>query len=633
MESQEKFSYPIDHFSYSSLMLFLRNRLMFKKQYILKIRDYKTSSAALVGRAAHKALQIYYEQNEDVNKATEAGIELIDRMKDDYIEWGKTGTREKVLKKYSQAINNYLDEAPEYHKILGVEKSITSFIKNEEGVEFALPIKSITDLIVENKNGEVDMIDHKFVSAYTESESEKGSMMFQAMFNYFNVKNEYKVEPTRMIFNECKTSKNKDGSAQLQPYVIEFKKHPEYFELFYRMYNDCTREISKPDCLYLPNFQDIFDQEETFSDYRANTIDIESPIIVQHKTGDFEFKEKKFVSAPVDLADNRDLVPEEKIRMKLLEFGIPVKMLETHSGSSIIQYSLKPSRGIKMATIEGHSKDIQFALKAKTIRIQAPILGTDMVGIEVPNNNRVVLPLLPEHIEVDTLSIPIGVDVYGKLIRKDLTEMPHLLIAGATGSGKSVMLNTIIQTLSQQMTPEQLNFVLIDPKRVELSQYKDSTHVMAKPIYEITEALKALNWLVGVMESRYETLEESQMKNIQEYNNSIKTMPYIVVVIDEFADLILSDERTEKLIVKLGQKARAVGIHLILGTQRPSVDVVSGLIKANFPTRIAFMTSSRIDSQIILDSTGAEQLLGKGDMLFLDPHQRGLIRLQALYVR
>lgn len=631
--SKEKFSYPIDHFSYSSMMKFLSNRYMFKKQYILKIYDFKWSLAALVGRACHKALQEYYT-NYNADKASQTGIEVIERTKDDQIEWGKTGTREKLLEKYNKALGFYFAEMPEYHEVLGVEKSLTSFIKNEAGVEFALPAKSISDLIVCNKDETIDIVDHKFISSYTESESEKGSLMMQAMFNYHNIKNEYNVIPKRMIYNECKVSKNTDGSAQLQPYIIEFKKHPEYFELFYNLYNECTREISKPDCLYLPNFNDRFEAEQTFIDYKAHTIDVESPIKVEHKTGDFEFVEKKFVSAPVDLVDNRDMIPEEKIRTKLLEFGIPVKMMDTNNNSSVIQYTLKPSRGVSMSKVEKYINDIQFALKAGSIRVQAPIPGTDLVGIEIPNFERKTIEMEDKHIEIDTLNIPIGIDVYGNIIKKDITEMPHLLVAGSTGSGKSVFINVIIQALMKQQSPSELQFVLIDPKRVELSQYKGNEYVMSNPIYEIPEAIKALSWLIDEMESRYNTLENHGVKNIQEYKNEIgKPMPYIIAVIDEYADLTLQDERTEKIIVRLAQKARAVGIHLVIGTQRPSVDVISGIIKANFPTRIAFMTSSRTDSQVILDQTGAEQLIGKGDALFLNPHERGLTRLQSLFVK
>jgi S-DNA-T family DNA segregation ATPase FtsK/SpoIIIE len=313
-------------------------------------------------------------------------------------------------------------------------------------------------------------------------------------------------------------------------------------------------------------------------------------------------------------------------------------MQETYKGASVIQYTLKPSRGLKMSSFEKHDKDLALVLKAKSIRIQAPIMGTDLVGVEVPNPKRAVIKL-PDEIErivetPGTLTIPIGVDVYGRIITKDLADMPHLLIAGATGSGKSVMINVVIRSLVEQNTPEALKLVLIDPKRVELSQFKNLPNLLAPVIYDEKKATTTLNWLVEEMEIRYDRLEKAGYRGITDYNaNNANKMSKIVVVIDEFADLILQSDgnETEKAVIRLAQKARAIGIHIVLGTQRPSVDVVTGLIKANFPTRIAFMTSSRMDSQVILDQAGAEELIGKGDMLFLDPTVRGLQRLQGFY--
>jgi hypothetical protein len=645
LENNSQFSYPVDHLSYSSMMMFLRNRFEFKKCYILKIYDFKNSPATIVGKAGHKALENYYKGS-NVDEAANIGIAYINSVKDDDVEWGKTGSREKVIQDFTKAFNGYIEEAHTPFKVLAVEKEITSIIKYGDQ-ELGLPAKSVSDLIVENEDGELEIIDHKFISTYTESEGEDGAMIFQAMFNYHNIKSEYGRAPKRMIFNEYKLSKNSNGDAQLQPYIIEFDQHQEYHEIFVNIYNEVTREISNPDCLYLPNFQDRFDYSgDTFKDYKAQVITVESPIIVQHKTGDFQFKEKKFVSSPVNIVDNKNLTEEEKIRIKLLEFGLPVEMAETYQGSSVIQYTLKASRGVKMSQFEKYSADLALALKAKTIRVQAPIMGTDLVGIEVPNPDRKIINFYNNdnslnkqlELEIGTTKIPIGVNVYGKTIVKELKEMPHLLIAGATGSGKSVMINVCIQSLAEQNTDEQLKFVMIDPKRVELAHFKNLPNLIPPIIYDTDKAIKALYWLVELMESRYATLENSSMRDIDAYNNNIGGMHRVVVVIDEFADLILSSKKSEennsaeKAIIRLAQKARAVGIHLILGTQRPSVDVVTGLIKANFTTRIAFATASKTDSQIILDQSGAEELVGKGDMLFLDPHIRGLQRLQSFYL-
>ena len=640
-----EYAYPIDHWSQSSLLMFLRNQLGFKKTYILKIYDFKNSPATVVGSAGHKALEMFYKGSKPEEAATIA-LDYVNKIKDDEVKWGKTGSRDKIIKDFTSGFNGYLEEAPNYYKIVGVEKSITAFIEYQ-GNKLALPAKCKLDLIVENETGEIDIIDHKFVTSYTGGEEDRGSFIIQAMFSYFTVLAEFGRAPKRIHFNEYKLSKNTNGDSQLQPYTIEFDQHPEYFEIFINLYNTATKVIADPNHLYLPNFQDKFDYDNTtFNDYKAQIITVESPIVVQHKTGDFQFKDKKFISSPVNIVDNEHLTEEEKIRVKLLEFGVPVEMATTYYGASVIQYTLKASRGVKMSQFDKYSNDLALALKAKSIRVQAPIMGTDLVGIEVPNPNRSVINFFNDDNSINEkirfnsgeTAIPIGVNVYGETIYKELEEMPHLLIAGATGQGKSVMINVCVRALAEQNSAEELKFVMIDPKRVELVQFKNLPTLIPPIIYDTDKATKALYWLIDIMEKRYEMFEQSGVRDIKEYRKNIAPLHRIVVVIDEFADLILQSKESkegqsaEKAIIRLAQKARAVGIHLIIGTQRPSVDVVTGLIKANFPTRIAFTTSSRVDSQIILDQPGAEELVGKGDMLFLDPSFRGLQRMQGFYV-
>lgn len=640
-----EFSYIIDHWSYSSMMMLLRNPLGFKKTYVLKIYDFKNSPATIVGKAVHKALEQFYRGQSPDACATIA-MQYINSVKDEDVKWGKTGSREKVIKDFTFGFNGYIEEATVYNKILGVEKEITSFIEYDS-VKLALPAKSVSDLIIENEEGDIEIIDHKFVGTYTDSEEDCGSFIIQSMFNYFNVKSEFGRPPKRMIFNEFKTSKNSNGESQLQPYVIEYDKHPEYFTMFINLYNDTTKVISDPNYIFLPNLQDKFDYEgQTLNDYKSQIVTVESSILIQHKTGDFQFKEKKFINSPVNIVDNEHLTEEEKIRVKLLEFGVPVEMGTTYHGSSIIQYTLKASRGVKMSQFEKYSADLALALKAKTIRVQAPIMGTDLVGIEVPNPDRTAVNFFNDDLSINekiklmpgSTEIPIGVNVYGEVISKELSEMPHLLIAGATGQGKSVMINACIHALSEQNTADELKFVMIDPKRVELVQFKDLPTLIPPIIYDTSKAVKALYWLLDIMEKRYENFEASGVRDINSYRKNIGSLHRIVVVIDEAADLILQGREkgdgntAEQAIIRLAQKGRAAGIHLIVGTQRPSVDVISGLMKANFPTRIAFTTSSRVDSQVILDQPGAEELTGKGDMLFLDPRSRGLQRLQGFLV-
>lgn len=650
----------IDHWSYSAMTLFLRNRLAFKKKYILKIYDDLYSPSAVVGQACHKAVEEYLN-GADITKAIDAGHDHIKHFADNAIDYGKTGTREKMIKDYTKGIQFYFDEIPAWDKrnVLMVEEKITEYIHDVDGNELSIPAKCFVDVVWESTRkekfadfefpaGVLFIEDNKFVRSYSDADIDDPARVIQAMFNYHCVKEKTGRAPAAMLYREVKLSENTRGQYKGQPqcqyYVIKFDEHPDYFSLFNQLYNDCTREISRPDINFLPNFQDMFDGQNSFEAYRQNLITVDPPVVA-HKQKEITFEQKRYHESAPDKVENKNLTPDEKIRLKLQEFGIPVEMQETHSNSSVTMYTLKPSRGVKMKTIESHAKDIAIALKARSIRVQAPIMGTDMVGIEIPNENRKTVQFFADNgepraetgIEKGTLMLPIGIDVYGKTIKKDLRDMPHLLIAGSTGSGKSVMLNVILHSLTHQMSPEELNLVLIDPKRVELSQFKDKPHLLSRVIYEHREAIKALDWLVKEMEERYQKLEQGGYRNIGAYNDDhAERMPYLVVVIDEFADLILTKERgepsfAELMIVRLAQKARAVGIHLVIATQRPTVDVVTGLIKANLPARIAFMTSSRTDSQVILDKSGAEELVGKGDMLFLNPEKRGLQRLQGFY--
>ena len=612
--------------------------MQFKKQYILNIYDYKTSPAAVVGQAAHAAVAEYWSGEKSMDKIMEVGLKVISLTHDDKIDFGKTGSRENIIKSFTDAISIYFAELPEHKNILGVEKSMVHFIKFEGEEESVLPIKVKADLIYRDDVGIV-IEDHKFVSSYTDNEKDNPTFVLQAMFNYFAVKEEFKEVPYKIRFNEVKLSKNKDGRPQSQPYEIVFEKHMDYFAFFKQIYNDCTAEISKPDCTFLPNIGDLMSGAESFDEYRKKVVTVEPVLGISHRTEHRDFVDKKFIPSTTDKEENKYLTNEEKIKAKLLEFGMATEIKETFTGPNISLYTFKPSRGTKMSAFENCAKDLAIALKAKSVRVEAPIMGTDTIGVEIPNDTRTVVKWDEKYLVKDTLNIPIGINVHNEIVNKDLSEMPHLLVAGATGSGKSVMMNVIIKTLAAQNDPYRLKLVLIDPKRVELSQFKNLPHLLAPVIFEEMKAIATIRWLVEEMESRYTTLERYDCRSIDEYNKqSTEIMPKIVVVIDEFADLILSsrtkdsDKGIEGHIIRLAQKARAIGIHLILGTQRPSVDVVTGLLKANLSTRISFMTSSQTDSRVILDQSGAENLIGKGDLLFLDPYTKGLQRLQALFI-
>jgi len=318
------------------------------------------------------------------------------------------------------------------------------------------------------------------------------------------------------------------------------------------------------------------------------------------------------------------------------------------------RFELEPAPGVKISKVTNLQDDLALALKALSIRIVAPVPGKAVIGIEVPNPRRQVVALreiLSEAVyqkSTSRLTIALGKDIMGLPVVTDLARMPHLLIAGATGSGKSVGLNAMILSILYKATPEEVRFLLIDPKRIELSTYEGIPHLLHPVVVHPKEATTALHWTVMEMERRYALLSELAVRNIDNYNQKVRTLkpapghtkeelprplPYIVVVIDELADLMLVSSRdTEEYLIRLAQKARAAGIHLLVATQRPSVDVITGLIKANFPTRVSFQVSSKADSRVILDTVGAERLLGRGDMLFIPPGTSRLKRIHGAFV-
>ena len=330
----------------------------------------------------------------------------------------------------------------------------------------------------------------------------------------------------------------------------------------------------------------------------------------------------------------------KKIKKTLENFGIAVGMGETKVGPTVTQYTFKPAEGVKLSKITTLSNDLSLALAAHPLRIEAPIPGKSLVGVEVPNKSKALVGLR-EILEDDVfkkrkhnLMIALGKDVAGASWIYDLTRAPHLLVAGATNSGKSVCLNTIIISLLYQNNPEDLRFIMVDPKRVELPVYNGIPHLLVPVITEVSKTINALKWCLNEMNNRYDLLNKNGKKNIQSYNAiTSEKLPYIVFIIDELADFMMTaGKEMEAAVIRLAQMSRAVGIHLILATQRPSVDVITGLIKANIPARIAFSVASVVDSKTILDMSGAEKLLGQGDMLLSTAELSKPKRIQGAYV-
>jgi S-DNA-T family DNA segregation ATPase FtsK/SpoIIIE len=333
----------------------------------------------------------------------------------------------------------------------------------------------------------------------------------------------------------------------------------------------------------------------------------------------------------------------QTIEMTLDSFGISSKVREVHFGPAVTQYAVEIAKGIKLSKVTALSTDLALALAAPTgqIRIEAPIPGKSLVGVEVPNKSlRIVtlkeMLLSPEMRQsTSKLSVALGLDVGAKKMVMDIASMPHILVAGTTGSGKSVMINSLIASLLFRTTPAEVRLILIDPKRVEMTNYDGLPNLYHPVITDTKETLKALQWSVSNMEQRYKMFQKANVRHIEAYNQTMgyQALPYIVIFIDELADLMLyAPTEVENAITRIAQMARATGIHLVISTQRPSVNVITGLIKANIPCRISFNVSSMVDSRVILDTPGAEKLLGKGDMLFIPPTQSKPIRVQGTFV-
>jgi len=356
--------------------------------------------------------------------------------------------------------------------------------------------------------------------------------------------------------------------------------------------------------------------------------------------------------------DERELMDAARLlEEKCREFSVEGSVVQIHPGPVVTTFEFKPDAGVKYSKVTGLADDLCLAMQAESVLIER-IPGKSTVGIQIPNPNREAISLR-ELLESDTyqrsaskLTLALGKTIHGEPFMADLAAMPHLLIAGSTGTGKSVGLNAMLTSILYRATPDDVRMIMIDPKRLELGMYEDIPHLMTPVVVDPKKASNALRWAVREMEERYKTLAAFGVRNIEQYNRNVRQMAehrekdkdeseappprplaFIVVVVDELADLMMvAGNEVEESIARLAQMARAVGIHLILATQRPSVDVITGLIKANLPARISFRVSSKIDSRTILDGNGAEQLLGKGDMLFLPPASSQKLRLHGPYI-
>ncbi|MFA5356824.1 MAG: DNA translocase FtsK 4TM domain-containing protein [Candidatus Omnitrophota bacterium] len=358
------------------------------------------------------------------------------------------------------------------------------------------------------------------------------------------------------------------------------------------------------------------------------------------KVGDYHLPSLDLLESPPPFEARQikeDLAANARVLEDTLDdFGISVKVTDIEQGPIITRYELEPAPGVKLNRIVVLGDDIALAMKAQSVRIVAPIPGKGRVGVEVPNMQSSFVYLKeilssPGFLKAESkLTLALGKDISGQPVMADLGEMPHLLIAGTTGSGKTVCMNCLILSMLFKSTPNDLKLLMVDPKMVELAPFNGLAHLLCPVVTDAKKASVALGWVVNEMEERYKLLAKAGARNIEAYNKKQEKIPYIVVIIDELADLMtVARDQIESAITRLAQLSRAVGIHLILATQRPSVDVITGVIKANFPARISFKVASKVDSRTVLDMNGADKLLGRGDMLFLKPGESKLTRAQG----
>lgn len=634
---------PIEHISYSALREYCSNRWLFKKHYILNDwSDVSTSASMLTGTGFHKVMEMYYS-GLDITAALAKGYEAMD-SEQHRVNWAeyKTTSLAKCKEEMAQTVNFYFEEEVSIGEVLATEKVVLCDFSIGQDVA-PLPLKAKTDMI-SRKDNKLHIWDWKTVSTHSDVEKEDANYILQAMFNFQTIKASYNEEPAAAHFVEVKKSKNRDGGSQVQVYSIEFDKHPEYHTYFGKMYTGLIIELSNPDIQFLPNFGDMLGGEEAWKDFTSEAMDFNLPKRISHRASlDVQVDKSQYQKNYV--ASKEPSTPEEQIVAKLLEFGIPMDFQQSYKGVAFTLYTFKPSRGVSMKKVKSFEDDLSLALGAESVRIEAPLRGTKLVGVEVSQASDAMIEWSEKLLQKGTLNLPVGQDVYKEDHFLDLARAPHLLVAGATGAGKSVFLNCCISSLIAQNTENDLGLILIDPKRTEFTMFEDSTHLEAAPIIEVPDAHAALKWAVFEMEERYKQMKDLKVRSIDDYNKKAH-MKKIVIVIDELADLLLNKEigvseagepikysgEIENMIIRLAQKSRAAGIHLIVATQRPSVDVVTGILKANFPTRVAFMTSSAVDSGVILDTDGAEKLVGNGDLLLKNPRRKHIIRLQGYYI-
>jgi len=668
----------VQNISASCMIKFSTNPILFKINYMNRDRfDIATGISGVIGLGFHEAMKVYYggsdflkpeNESEAIQFGLTAGMDFLNDYQEAFIRFSATiSNKQTAFEKFTFVFNEYVKTKKyEPEKVIGVEEEIEGIVEIEwhgRKLRFPIQLKGFLDR-VDQEDGKIKIRDYKTCSQFSNPEKIDGAKMLQAVEYYLLAYFKYGVAPYSLIFEEVKYSKNKDGSPQVREYEIIYAENPLYFDFYFRFYEDMLRAFAGEQ-VYVPNVHAIFDNEVAIIAYihRLDVAEDAAKLMKENNVTNItdllkkeiqsagnmrqlmKAVEEQFVSAKS--LNYESMTNEEKIQTKLLEYGMILQFDSKREGASVDLYCYTPTIGLKMSKLKNFVADVEQVLGVSGIRVLAPIPNTTLVGFEVPRKER-TFPKLPGGLG---FYLSIGQTIMGEPRRFDIRQAPHLLVAGASGSGKSVFLGTIIEQISK-ISGVQIH--LFDPKIVELAQYQNLSAVVEYKT-DAKDIDSSLKDLIGEMNARYKCMAAAKKSNISE----VPGIPYKFVVIDEFGDLTVGNEileeeietgevyesgakkgqpKTEKKktnlskeisksILILSQKARAAGIHLIIATQRPSVDVITGTIKANFSTKAMFRTAKLIDSKIVIDQPGAEALTGKGDMLFAS--DSGIERLQG----
>ena len=708
-------SFPVNHYSASSMIKFSTNQILFKILYMNRDKFETTRGiSGIIGTAFHKAMEVYMGGVDEMKPSSEeeaiqfgmnVGMNLLENYPDGFINYSKTITnKQKAFDLFSFAFTSYVTEMPyRPETVIGTEEEIEEAIDVDwrgDRLQLPVPLKGYIDRI-EREDGKLKIRDYKTCMSFSDGDKIDGAKILQAVVYYLLVYAKYGEEPYSVIFDETKMTKNKDGGKQVRQYEMVFADNQLYFDFFFRFYQDMTRALNG-EMVFVPNVQNMFDNEVSIIAYihRLDEVEEKVELMRKHKVStltDLLLKEMQSAGNMRKLLKTveehfiegknmnyEDMSTAEKIRNKLMEHGVMLKFNSEVEGSTVDLFRYEPSMSLKMSKIKAFASDVEQVLGVSGVRILAPIPNSTLVGFEVPRTER-TFPNVPGG---EGFDVAIGQTIMGEPRRFDIRSAPHMLVAGASGSGKSVFLNALIEQLFRIPNAD---LYLYDPKMVELAKYEGRAKEYSHSPEGIMTGLLALE---EEMDNRYQYMKEKGVRNISETD-----MRYKFVVIDEFGDFIMSardaqkghaaakytsrsrpwliqevsrrtdgrmiiaveqdgnkytmatitkgmtkdeiaeilernDElnpllgvNVENILIRLAQKARACGIHFIIATQRPSVDVISGNIKNNFPTKVVFRTAKEIDSRIVIDDAGAEKLAGKGDMLFVGDN--GVERLQG----